>query len=308
MPSESAKKFHIVLDADAGYPRLKHSIIFSDGVIPFGFNEEIAEILDQHPTLLPTFLLEKKGILRRYGVKNDAIALLSEARAKTSSMLVWRYDHDHGPGAFLDFWGVLSKVLFHWKLPRETPLLCSTLDGYAAAVSPRRIILEPGGLAKPDFNGFEFSGIPLIDTANLSWETVLAMRSDPNLRSKIRNFYLFYDANYSGSSRDFIEADLISKYEEYQNAIKDWGFETLTGSLSMVLGTGAFAGVAGSLIASIAGVEALSIASLPLLGAAAGHTGIHVAKRSYERNKINRDSPIRLLIDYPSVIGSTLSR
>lgn len=298
----SNEKILLVLDTELGCPRLKQAAIFSDGVFPFGFNEEVAEILDRNPIFLPSSLLEKRGLLRRLRVKRDAVNLFLDARNVTRNLLGWRYDPDHGSGAFTEFWLFLGEVLNNFELPRSTPILSSPQDGYAAWLSPSRV--EKASYSQSDFNGLEFGGVPLIDTAKLSWETVLAMREDTKLKSKMRNFYLFYEENYTGRDREFIEADLCRRVDEYQNAIKDWGFETLTGSISMILGTGAFAGAAGSIIAATMGVSALSVASIPIIGAAVGHTGLFVAKRSYERNKIIRDSPIRLFIDYPNVTKS----
>ena len=83
------------------------------------------------------------------------------------------------------------------------------------------------------------------------------------------------------------------------HAVKDWGFETRTSTLSMLLSSKTLTGTAAGAVASV-------LFGVPSLAAAAaiagtfveiGKVSVHLAKRKYGLTKLRRDHPMSYIID-----------
>ncbi|MCX5884514.1 MAG: hypothetical protein NT096_01145 [Proteobacteria bacterium] len=140
----------------------------------------------------------------------------------------------------------------------------------------------------------------IIDPSKLTWELVLEFRKDPDALSKIRRLRHFLESNYTNKSRHFIEDDLAIKIEDYQSALKNWGFETKVGIIGILLKSKTFFGAtAASLAFALSGNVVLSAASFTsgfLLEA--GNITIELTKRLKEKNELKRNNPFDYLIEF----------
>lgn len=141
--------------------------------------------------------------------------------------------------------------------------------------------------------------IPLIDTSRASWKQIIEFRKDSQSVQKLRKLRRFLHENYTEKDKAFIEDDLNTRMDDYTNAAQDWGFETKTSTMSMLLSSKTIAGSG-----SIALVSALF--SAPTLGAAAavfgtsveiGRVSLHLAKRKYGFAALRRDHPLSYIIE-----------
>jgi hypothetical protein len=140
--------------------------------------------------------------------------------------------------------------------------------------------------------------LALIDTEKASWRHIFEFRMDEHARLKLRRLRLFMESVYSGKSKEFIEDDLCMRLQDYENATKEWGFETTMSSLELVLSSKSFMGAA----AASASALVLGHPSLATFAAASGATvelgriSLHVAKRAYDLSKMRRDHPLGYII------------
>ena len=116
---------------------------------------------------------------------------------------------------------------------------------------------------------------------------------------------LFFSTNYEGKSRNFVEDDLGKRLVDYENVVKDIGFETSTSTLTMVLNSkslGAFSAASfGSALLGkpIAAATALAGgASIEL-----AKDTIELAKKKHELNKLKRDHELGYLLDLKKELG-----
>lgn len=75
----------------------------------------------------------------------------------------------------------------------------------------------------------------LIDTSKTSWGKILEFRKDKDASTKLRNLRLFFETNYSGKDRQYIENALLKQLDDYDQVIKEWRFETITSTIGVVL-------------------------------------------------------------------------
>lgn len=108
------------------------------------------------------------------------------------------------------------------------------------------------------YSALVLAGIPLVDTASLTWDQVLELRRDERSRASLRNLRLFFYTNYERKPTAFIADDLARRLDEYETTRKRLGFETVTGSISAL-------------------IDAKSIQSAAAMGIAAAFVGGPVA-------------------------------
>ena len=141
--------------------------------------------------------------------------------------------------------------------------------------------------------------LPLIDTTKSEWEQIIQIREDENSISKLRNLRLFFNDNYSGKEKKFIEDDLNKRLEDYENVTKDWGFETVTSSIQMLL-------TSPVTLTSVGSSLALALTGEPLSALATAGTGsiievgkmsLHIAKEKKKLSVLQRDHPLAYIID-----------
>lgn len=101
------------------------------------------------------------------------------------------------------------------------------------------------------------ANLRLLDPSAASWKHIHEFRKDAVARGRLRRLRLFALEKYSGRSSAFIEDDLLSRIDEYNEAVRQWGFETVHGTVSAVLGSKLTAGViGGTFLASLLGQPA----------------------------------------------------
>lgn len=136
--------------------------------------------------------------------------------------------------------------------------------------------------------------LSLIDTERLSMEKIAAFRQDPNSRAKLRRLRLFAMQNYSGKSKSFVQDDLMSKIDDYEQEIRRWSFETKTAGISMLFSSKILAGAAGGgFVGAILGSPGLSLTSMAM-GAAVefGRIGVELSRKKFEARKSLGENPV----------------
>lgn len=176
--------------------------------------------------------------------------------------------------------------------------LCGSIDIFNPS-----IVLPPECLSfydkVDDDMTISFTGIPIIDTKRIKWDTIIDFRNNIDSRNKLRNLRLFLFTNYEGKSRAFIEDDLSKRLDDYNHTCREYGFETKISIISSVLDS---KNIQATFIAS----AAAAIFGEPFIGAGALLTGasieigkicIEILKRKHAFHKIKRDHPLAYLID-----------
>lgn len=101
------------------------------------------------------------------------------------------------------------------------------------------VLLPEQCLLSEDENNCDISlilpNMSLIDTSDTSWRQILEFRKDKNALKKLRNLRLFFEDNYNGKDRQYIEDDLMKRLDDYEQIRKEWGFETITSTIGVVL-------------------------------------------------------------------------
>lgn len=66
-------------------------------------------------------------------------------------------------------------------------------------------------------SGFRVSliGLSLIDTDEASWDQIIEFRKDKKSQMALRRLRIFFDKEYAGKSRHFIENDILMRLEAY---------------------------------------------------------------------------------------------
>ncbi|NRF68994.1 hypothetical protein HLB44_18530 [Aquincola sp. S2] len=140
----------------------------------------------------------------------------------------------------------------------------------------------------------------LINTASASWEQIIEVRQDGESRRRLQRLRAFLDEKYAGKSLAFVEDDLASRLDEYDQARRKHGFDTATGSLSALvdaqsLQAAASAGIATALLGG-PWVGASSAAIVEL-----GKVAIEFAKRKRAMVDWQASHPLAYLVELQRV-------
>lgn len=136
--------------------------------------------------------------------------------------------------------------------------------------------------------------LPLIDTSKADWKHILEIRKDKVSINKLRKLKTFFHKNYSGKEKNYIQDDLLSRIEEYNNTVKDWGFETITSSLTLL--NTSITSVGSSLILALTG-QPLEVAAASGICVGIGNVVLHLAKEKHKLMKLGRDHPLAYIIE-----------
>ena len=93
--------------------------------------------------------------------------------------------------------------------------------------------------------------LELIDTSKISWDKILSIREDSEAHKKLRRLRLIFEKDYSGKPFSFIEDDILSRIEDYENIVKDWKLETQIGLLEQIISSKSFPAFLGGSIAAL---------------------------------------------------------
>ncbi len=140
----------------------------------------------------------------------------------------------------------------------------------------------------------QIPSIPLINLEKTSWEQILEFRKDVEATRLFRKFRAFLNNNYTGKSRNFIEDDILTKYEEYLDVLKKWKFDTYISSLEILFSSKV-------LLASSIGVTLSSLYNQPVASIAAVSTGacmefgkisVNLLKRAHEYKLLTKNNSL----------------
>lgn len=134
--------------------------------------------------------------------------------------------------------------------------------------------------------------IPSIIEEQLEWEQVLEFRCDKNAVEKLSRFRNWVNIELLGCEKEVIISKFQLALDEYKNALKKHGIETITGGFSTVLTSSAM------ILESVG--EGINIQSSVGLSIVAGLTVFTVEK--YLSYKETRNSPIAYIYDIFNII------
>lgn len=174
------------------------------------------------------------------------------------------------------------------------------LDDYGLGDLPLASVGEPSMasmLGDADSGGTPLAtlaSLKVVDASQVPWEQVIEFRREPQARDKLRRLRLFAYENYVDRPRAYIEDDLLTRVTEYEDTAKQWGLETVLGSISIVLNSKLTAGLlAGSLISTM---FAQPMTALLAGGVSAvvevGHIAIELSRQRFAMRKLMRDNPV----------------
>ncbi len=104
---------------------------------------------------------------------------------------------------------------------------------------------------------------PIIDTTDLEWDTILAIRCDKEFARRLRDFRLFINRNYKDKEAGEVLDDLNRKLEDYEKSCRANGLKLVLGTFRQMLDS--------RCLLSALGVAALGAATgMPLEGVVAG--------------------------------------
>ena len=79
------------------------------------------------------------------------------------------------------------------------------------------------------------SKLPLIDTSKATWDQIIEFRRSSEAKIKLRKLRLFFFENYTGKPKSFIEDDLLSRFDDYEKTRREFGFDAISSSISVLL-------------------------------------------------------------------------
>jgi hypothetical protein len=146
----------------------------------------------------------------------------------------------------------------------------------------------------------------LIDASRCSWDQILEFRQDGEARDKLRRLRLFAYENYSGKPNDYIEDDILKRIADYDEAAKQWGFETAQSALNMLLNSKIMGGaLTGSLVSTLFGTPTLAVASAAAGGTLEiGRIALEVTKQRFALRKLAAENPVSYILHARSKLGN----
>jgi hypothetical protein len=122
-------------------------------------------------------------------------------------------------------------------------------------------------------------------------DQIVEVRTSDEALAKLRNLRLFFETNYSGKPRSFIEDDLGKRLDDYANAVKDFGFETIVSSLTLVANSKSLASFgAAPLAALLLGEPSIASASLVAgVSTEVAKMSLELSSRRHGFNELRRD-------------------
>lgn len=260
----------------------KESALFFDSVVPLLFHEEIPAgkiegnkyLIDLPEEIIPPRLVSKG----EYFV--DALQNLN-----LGTLLLPRMSKEEHPDT-----SKASQELcdyFLWFCSefdlREAPIICGApSDNETRAIELVSVALN---------------NVKIINTSELSWDQIFDFRRDDKAVQKLRRFRVFAHDRYEGKSLAYVEDDLSTILDDYEQTLQKHGFQTRNGILTTLINSKMAAGfVGGSFISTLAGKPELAMASLAI-GAVVeiGKASLEISRRSHELASLQRNQPISFI-------------
>ena len=124
--------------------------------------------------------------------------------------------------------------------------------------------------SEEDTVSFVLSNLKLVDASKLSWEQVLEVRRDEKSMAKLRSLRVLFHENYSGKPSSYIEDDLLSRVDKYDETVKEWKLDTVERSLEMFCSSKSLKATAVAVIAAAfwGGIPLTELAGPAIAGSA----------------------------------------
>jgi len=178
---------------------------------------------------------------------------------------------------------------------RDFDYISQKWAGKAGQVLLPSFCIDDAGATDDDLT-LSLAEMKLIDTSKATWNQIMEFREDEAAKKRVRNLRLFFHQNYQGKSRSYIEDDLAKRLDEYYDACKDWGFETVTFLLSAVMDSkNVISLLAGSAYGILFGGTAGGIISGAAIEIA--NISLHLAKRMHAFNKLRKTHELAFIIE-----------
>src|SRR5579864_2440276 len=138
------------------------------------------------------------------------------------------------------------------------------------------------------------ASLKLIDTRNIPIEQLFEIRKDPLAMNSLRRFRLFAYENYIGKSREYVEDDILTRLDDYENAAKSVGLQTTSAAITTILDSKLIAGgVAGSFVSAYLHAPITPIATaLGAGGFAIGKLAVELSKQSVAKRDLMQSNPV----------------
>ena len=143
------------------------------------------------------------------------------------------------------------------------------------------------------------AGLSLIDVKNLSWQEVIELRKDPDAKAALRDLRLFFEADLSGKETSYIKDTLASRIYHHDQAIKNWGFDTLNRTLGVLFSKENALPAIASISTAFLGAP-LAAAATGAIAFAVGSCAVELGRATVERKKMHLENPVRYLTDLKS--------
>jgi hypothetical protein len=285
------------MNASISLLNLKDAALYSERVIPVNFVVDYAHELVKRKHNLETYFdqMNSDGVLIELlppwlAKKSNFPERLSEASLTLLPIMISGFRNHHA----------IQPLVKEEEIEEQFTAFKDIFRKFVVDFGLEEIPIDAGDLFIEDGAGeaslpsIALANMDLIDTSNCEWAQILEFRKDKIAAGKLRNLRLHITNEYHGKDRAFIEDDLHKRLDEYQSIIDEWGFETLSGSIGMLLSSKALAGgAAGSLVSILAGAPlsaALSLAGAVLLEA--GKVTLHVQKQRFALRHVLQRNPV----------------
>ncbi len=142
------------------------------------------------------------------------------------------------------------------------------------------------------------TGMSLVDVNRVSWEKIVEFRRDKKATLAFRRLLRLFSDTYSHRSLDEIRDDLLSRLEGFANVARDWEFETIDSSITMILNSKVLATSAVASLASLSfgGVHEAIAASAVGAAVEIGNLSLYLRRRAYGLANLRRDHPLSYLL------------
>jgi hypothetical protein len=127
------------------------------------------------------------------------------------------------------------------------------------------------------------------------------VRRDEKSMAKLRSLRLLFHENYSGKPSSYIEDDLLSRVDKYDETVKEWKLDTVERSLEMFCSSKSLKATAVAVIAAAfwGGIPLTELAGPAIAGSVfeVGKIGLSVRKKRRELVKFKNQNPVSYLVE-----------
>lgn len=288
---------------------LKSAALYFDRVLPVAFRRMAGtgtDIVTEFPEPIPSralinivFDMEAKAGNERYTEFGRVIDGWDQFRKEAHPYL----KQSARSSAETDYSDLHAAYLADASAPGTRPLR-KIFAEYASTLEVRDAAVLLPSSNSSTCSGFEdsivsLSGVSLIDPDRATWEQIIELRSDFDSRRRLQRLRAFVTENYVGKSRAYVEDDLSSRLDEYQQVKRKHGFESVVGSIgSLVDSSNIQAATSAGLATALLGGPWAGISSAVLIEV--GKVAIEFAKRRRAMVDWRNSHPLAYLVQLQS--------